>query len=79
MRLNCGYSVLSEHVGQTSIVKLLNGSSIGNAEPFVTAWLFVQSCSVSFYLRPHVSRSLCGSSSRGLCLAPLKPQLSLRI
>ena len=50
MRLNYGLSLLSEHVGQTSVITLLNGSSVGNAETFVTTWLFAQSsCSVSFY------------------------------
>ena len=73
MRLNDGLSVLSEHVSQTSIITLLNGSSVGNAETFVTTWLFAQlSCPLSFYLRPRMSRSL-GGSSHGLCLAPPKP------
>lgn len=73
MRLNYGLSVLSEHVGQTSAITLSNGSSVADAETLVTTWLFAQSsCSVSFYLRPSVSRAL-GGSSHGLCLAPLKP------
>lgn len=74
MRLDYGLSVLSEHVGQTSAITLSNGSTVGDAETLVTTWLFAQSsCSVSFYLRPCMSRSLGGSSSHGLCLAPLKP------
>lgn len=55
MRLNYGLSVLSEHVSQTSIITLFNGSSVGNAETFVTTWLFAQlSC-----LCPFISDHAC--------------------
>lgn len=79
MRLNCEQSVLSEHVGQPvssnywvdHLLEMQNLlSPLGSSQ---------SSCTMSFYLRPRTSRSLRGSSSHGLSLAPLKPQLTHRM